>query len=148
MKIRILAAAALLSSIALLALTGAAAAQTTCSSSDTEGDHESVACMGVVSVDASVPSGGSINITPVSDTSTLPNAPRSSYLGPAAQISVLGANGLPVSVSQMEICFTDSAMGNVYVWSSASGSWVYSATSHLSGMDCTSTWSGGTYTIN
>ena len=161
MKVRISIAAVLLASIAGLGFSLPAFAARSCLPIDGEnGEREVVACTSAYSVDASVPLGGSVVVTPVNDYTTLPNPPKVDFLDLAITVSVLNSSGMSVNTAQMEICFADaSATGNVYLWNPTSssetlysakltGMWQYVSTFHPAGMDCVQTELAGTYTIN
>ena len=116
-----------------------------CPSIDNESDKEVHQCSSSYVVDAAVPMGGFLWVTPVKSYTTLPNPPRVDFLGPAVTLSVVDSSGMAVSSVHMELCLSDtSSTGNVFMWSGAGplysatpvGMWVYVPTYHLSGWDC------------
>jgi hypothetical protein len=157
MKIRIASAAFLIASLAGFALNGSAAALT-CSNVDGEGDREVSQCSSSYIVDAAVPAGYFLWVSPVSADTSLPNPPMSSVLGDVFSISIKDASGNLLSKpAQIELCLKDpSSSGNVYMWGGSAplydviqtGSWWYLPTYHQPGWDCATTTSQGVFGSN
>jgi hypothetical protein len=162
-KTRILAAAILVASFAAMSLSGVALAKgSKCTPMviDSNPSAKGIVCtkgvtarIGVTHIYAYP------DITNIPPYSTLPNAPRVNFRGPAVTLTLRDAKGNYAAYAPVTICFADNTGGNVFYWMPGSssetlttpkptGRWVYVPTSHPSGMDCASSWQLGTYTRN
>jgi hypothetical protein len=157
MKTRIAIAALLVASLLGFGFVRAVSAASVCPSIDLESDKEVHQCSSSYVVDAAVPMGGFLWVTPVKDYANLPNVPNTDFLGPAVTLTVVDWNGVAQSSAHLEVCLADSSStGNVFMWSGSgsiyssknTGSWWALPTYHLPGWDCASSAMPGTFSIN
>ncbi len=131
-----------------------------CKPLDSNTAHEIILCTDKMTVEVQKSSGIYVSVEPVPTDTTLPNAPKVNFIGPATIIKVVDSKGQPVKSAFMQICFKDATKANVFRWwtpadfktwynATAAGRWVYSPTTRdITGMSCTSSWLPGTFTIN